>query len=326
MLLGSRWAAPCASAMLAFILYADPASAQATRTWVSGVGDDVNPCSRTAPCKTFAGAISKTAAGGEINCLDPAGYGTLNITKSITVDCTGTFGSALASSTTGFIVNGAGIDVVLRGLSINGGSPSLPGVNGIRFLNGASLLVEDCIILGFRSGSPNGFGIRIEASTAAALTVSNTVITNNGLGSTGGGILIQPTGASGTVRATLTNTQIVNNLGDGVRVDTTGNTGSGVAVTLDNVRVSGGSRAVSINAPSGAAGAAILITRSVASNASVAGLETAGPNAIIRAGDTTIIGNGTGVNVLGGVLATFGNNRLVGNSSNGAFNQSIPPS
>src|SRR6188472_3729048 len=81
-------------------------SAQATRTWVSGVGDDVNPCSRTAPCKTFAGAISKTAAGGEINCLDPGGFGTLTITKSITIDCTGTFGSTLNSGgINGFNVN-----------------------------------------------------------------------------------------------------------------------------------------------------------------------------------------------------------------------------
>ena len=77
---------------------AAPAQAQATRTWVSGVGDDVNPCSRTAPCKTFAGAISKTAAGGEINCLDPGGFGTVTITKSITIDCTGTIGSILKAN------------------------------------------------------------------------------------------------------------------------------------------------------------------------------------------------------------------------------------
>src|SRR5688572_33066013 len=83
----------------------DPAAAQATRTWVSGVGDDANPCSRTAPCKTFAGAISKTAAGGEINCLDPGGFGALTITKSITVDCTGTLGSTLASLTNSIIIN-----------------------------------------------------------------------------------------------------------------------------------------------------------------------------------------------------------------------------
>src|ERR1043166_569185 len=86
------------------LLAAAPASAQATRTWVSGVGDDVNPCSRTAPCKTFAGAISKTAIDGEINCLDPGGFGAVTITKSITIDCTGTFGSVLAAGTSGIII------------------------------------------------------------------------------------------------------------------------------------------------------------------------------------------------------------------------------
>src|SRR5690606_36704243 len=108
-------------------LFATPANAQAIRTWVSGVGDDVNPCSRTAPCKTFSGAISKTAAGGEINCLDPGGFGAVTITKSITIDCTGTFGSVLAAGVSGVIVNGANIVVSLRGLSINGGTSSSPG-------------------------------------------------------------------------------------------------------------------------------------------------------------------------------------------------------
>src|ERR1051325_4067484 len=79
------------------------AQAQATRTWVSGVGDDLNPCSRTAPCKTFAGAISKTFINGEINCLDPAGYGTVTVTKSITIDCEDTQGSILASGVTNAI-------------------------------------------------------------------------------------------------------------------------------------------------------------------------------------------------------------------------------
>src|SRR5450432_4615171 len=85
-----------AASMAAF---ASLASAQATRTWVSGVGDDVNPCSRTAPCKTFAGAISKTAAGGEINCLDPGGFGGVTITKSMTISCeAGTAGVVVAGT------------------------------------------------------------------------------------------------------------------------------------------------------------------------------------------------------------------------------------
>ena len=103
-----------------------PAHAQATRTFVSGVGNDADPCSRTAPCKTFAGAISKTFINGEIDCLDPGGFGTLTITKSITIDCTGTLGSVLASGTNGFNINIAVNandpfrTVRLRGLTING--------------------------------------------------------------------------------------------------------------------------------------------------------------------------------------------------------------
>src|SRR5205809_3355994 len=97
------------------------ASAQATRTWVSGVGDDVNPCSRTAPCKTFAGAISKTAAGGEINCLDPGGFGAVTITKSVAIKCHYTEGGVLVSSTNAVVINAAATDkVTLRGLDING--------------------------------------------------------------------------------------------------------------------------------------------------------------------------------------------------------------
>src|SRR6059058_5256047 len=83
---------------LAFVMIAQ---AQATRTWVSGVGDDLNPCSRTAPCKTFAGAISKTAAGGEINVLDAGGFGTVTITKSIRIDGTPFISGVLASQING---------------------------------------------------------------------------------------------------------------------------------------------------------------------------------------------------------------------------------
>src|SRR6266700_6253092 len=92
--------------------FASMAQAQATRTWVSGVGDDANPCSRTAPCKTFAGAISKTATGGEINCLDPGGFGGVTITKSITISCEAGTAGVLVSGTNGFVISAAGTDVV----------------------------------------------------------------------------------------------------------------------------------------------------------------------------------------------------------------------
>ena len=127
-------AAALATATGIFLLGATTqATAQATRTWVSGVGDDVNPCSRTAPCKTFAGAISKTAARGEINCIDPGGFGAVTITKSITIDCVGVLAGVLVSGANGIIVNALSTDtVILRNLDINGIGA---GLNGIRVLS-----------------------------------------------------------------------------------------------------------------------------------------------------------------------------------------------
>src|SRR3989440_1700273 len=123
------------------------ASAQATRTWVSGVGDDANPCSRTAPCKTFPGAISKTASGGEINCLDPGGFGGVTITKAITIKCQYTEGGVLVPGTNAIVVNAAATDkVVLKGLDINGFGT---GLNGIRILQAKSVRVLDSEIYGF---------------------------------------------------------------------------------------------------------------------------------------------------------------------------------
>src|SRR5438132_12877506 len=129
------------------------AQAQATRTWVSGVGDDANPCSRTAPCKTFAGAISKTAAGEIINCLDPGGFGAVIISRSITIDCTPFIGGVLAAGTNAVSINAAGIVVTLRGLDIEGVGTGLIGVN---FVNGSALHIEHCRIFGFNSGAARG--------------------------------------------------------------------------------------------------------------------------------------------------------------------------
>ncbi len=129
------------------------AHAQASRTWVSGVGDDVNPCSRTAPCKTFAGAISKTAAGGEISVLDPAGYGALTITKAITINGDGTLASVLVSGTNGIVVNAGANDVViLRNLSFNGMGT---GINGVSYLAGAAVVIESCSFYGFTNNTVN---------------------------------------------------------------------------------------------------------------------------------------------------------------------------
>src|SRR5689334_8191766 len=136
--------------LFAMLLVAAPASAQATRTWVSGVGDDANPCSRTAPCKTFAGAISKTAAGGEINVLDPGGFGGVTITKAITLRADHVEAGVLVSGTSGIVINAGVADkVVIDGLDFEGASPTTPGINGINILQARDVLVRNSSIRGF---------------------------------------------------------------------------------------------------------------------------------------------------------------------------------
>lgn len=165
---------------------AGAAQAQATRTWVSGVGDDANPCSRTAPCKTFAGAISKTAVGGEINALDPGGFGAVTITKSITIssEFVGA-ASVLATGTTGVVVNVAGTSRVhLRGLSIEGSgytaTPTAP--YGVRIISG-DVTIENCVIRNFRGTPGAGVGIEtISTSAPSRVLIINSTILGNKVG------------------------------------------------------------------------------------------------------------------------------------------------
>jgi len=197
--------------VLMFLLVTMSASAQATRTWVSGVGDDVNPCSRTAPCKTFAGAISKTASGGEIDVLDPGGFGTVTVTKPMTFDGTGTFASSLASATIGFQINSsvANTTVVIRGISINGAGTTL-GTKGVRVLTNAGATVnvhiEDCVIFNFSVA-----GVSVETSAAANVFIRNTTIRTCQDG-------IDVTPSAGTVGLHVENSKIDQNTAHGVNL------------------------------------------------------------------------------------------------------------
>jgi hypothetical protein len=313
-----KTAALVAAAGLGLGFSATPASAQATRTWVSGVGDDANPCSRTAPCKTFAGAISKTAAGGEINCLDPAGFGAVTLTKSITIDCTGTLGGILASSTTGVIVNGAGAIVVLRGLEINGGPPNLPGVNGIRFLQGASLTVEDSTIYNFLGAAPNGNGIIVNPTSGALrLFVTNTYINNNN----NSGIEVVPAGTA-SVRVVLQDVRAMHNVGAGVRFNSSGtSTPAGVQGSIDGSNLSSNGQGFLAISSGATANSLVMLTNSSVNNNTTFGIQTSGAAARARVGNTNITLNGTGVNAINTAdVQTYGNNRLNGNTVDGAFN------
>jgi hypothetical protein len=277
-----------------------PASAQASRTWVSGVGDDVNPCSRTAPCKTFAGAISKTAVNGEINCLDAGGFGAVTITKSITIDCHGTLGSILNAGTNGiniafdsFAATDVRKTVNVRNVMIQGFDSGIIGIRIFGVGAGSFVNIEDCLVNGDFASTATGIA---DQRSNGKLAVLNTTVRDMG----GNGILVASAG-TGILLA-----------------------------TLDNVRV--------INANHGiAAGvkAAIHVNRSVVANNSGAGLSVVASSEI-NVNSTTIASNAIGIQAVGtvrlsnsdvttndvaisGTVNSFSNNRFTDNGAGGTI-------
>jgi len=284
------------------------ANAQATRTWVSGVGDDANPCSRTAPCKTFAGAISKTAPSGEISVLDPGGFGAVNITKALTINGDGTLAAILNSGVTGIIVNAGANDVVyIRNISINGAGT---GLNGIRYIAGKALHVENCNIYGQgnnTAGNGNGIIVALTA-TAGNVFVKDTniktcAVTGISVATTTGfvaGVLDNvrleglPTGAviGNNAFVSIRNSLINLCTSTGVSI-----TGSGTPTgSFDNVMINNNPTAINV----GASGI-INLSSSVLENNTTA-IVSAAPQANLR---------------------SSGNNRLLGNVSDGAALQVI---
>jgi Right handed beta helix region len=288
-----RW--PAAVLVLGVLALPGTALAQATRTWVSGVGDDANPCSRTAPCKTFAGAISKTAAGGEINALDPGGFGAVTITKAITISGVGVTAGVLVSGTNGIVVAAGPTDrVTLEGLDIDGLAAS---PDGIKYTSGARLTVEDSQIYGF------GVGIDFESTTAGSkLTIDNTRIHDN----TGDGVLVAPPSGVGGA-AVLENDQLDGN-------------GCGVAVGVEGVAtptVTNCGLASTETTP--ATGATVAVADSSISSNTGAGVLANGSGAKGILSTDLITGNGTGLDpVNGGSIVELGaNNSVLGNTTDG---------
>ncbi len=309
----------------ASLLLTAAAQAQATRTWVSGVGDDVNPCSRTAPCKTFAGAISKTAAGGEISTLDPGGYGAVTITKSISLtnDKAGEAG-ILASGANAIVINGPGVVVNVRGLVIDGAPPTTPGLNGIKFMQGSALHVQDCVIKNFASPAVgSGNGIIFSPNTPAELYVTDCVISDN----VNAGITVEPV-AGGAAKVVITRVNAENNAA-GIRADTSiGPSAPGGVVMMVVDSVSAGNTNHGIAAVTGGAGsppATILVDRSSAVNNGQNGFRAVGAAAVVRIGNSDSTGNGQGTAVVsGGQILSYGNNHIDGNTSDGSNPPTTP--
>ncbi len=230
-------------------------AAQATRTWVSGVGDDANPGSRTAPCKTFAGAISKTAVKGIIDVLDPGAFGAVTITKSVTIDGGGVEGNVLATTgVSGIIINAADTDVViLRNLQIDGADT---GAVGVKILKAGAVYLENCHIKGFTTGvdeantSTNGIQITLRncvikeclgvgvSLTPATTSSSVALIEKTTIQGCNQGLVVNPKG-----KAILNNSSICFSVADGLK-----RVGTGVIQSFKNNQIFG-------NTPDGAANA-----------------------------------------------------------------------
>ncbi len=295
--------------LMALLPFSTMASAQATRTWVSGVGDDANPCSRTAPCKTFAGAISKTAAKGEINVLDPGGFGAVTITKAISIVAEHVEAGVLVSGTNGIIVNAGATDVVvLRGLDFEGLGT---GLNGIRFLAGGALHVERCSFKGFVQRA-----IDFEPSGSSNLFVLDTVIIDNAT-PTGGGIFIKPSGV-GSAIGSIDHVRLERNH-FGVHVEGLAN-----ITVRDSVASANSTQGFEALNTSGSNG--LMIIGSAATSNGLAGIRSDGSGTIVRVTDTTVFANSTGLQVANsGQIISIGDIRNSGNPTAGAPTSTVAP-
>ena len=299
-------------AVMAFSLLTISSAQAQSRTWVSGVGDDMNPCSRTAPCKTFSGAISKTAVHGEINCLDPGAYGSVTITKSIQIDCHEEFAGITHPSTNGISIafdsftdtrksvrlrnlNLSGVDTGLRGISITGGAA----------VTGSEVFVEDCRIDG-SFGSP-GNGIRDARSGGGLLSVSNTIIRNM----SGAGIGTSPAAGAANLKIVINNVRVFN-CANGAAFSTnnkvtiydsifSGNTGAGIFAEDNDA---GTQTEVAVDH-------CVVTDNATGFQSSV--------NSTIRVSNTTAMYNTA---LFSGTVLSYGNNQAGG----AAFSGPVPPS
>jgi len=283
-------------ALVSALVLGAPAQAQATRTWVSGVGSDSNPCSRTAPCKTFAGAYANTAAGGEIDALDPGGYGTLTISKSITIDGgAGQVASVLASGTPAFIVNGSGVIVTLRNISMQG---ILSGNIGVEILNAARVSIENCNIQGFTT-----YGVYFASSSAGSkLTITDSVVHDNA----GYGVVLLPTTSGAAGLAALDNDKISHN-GIGMFV------GDNAKGTVNRSIISNNTGGGAIISTSTALALLELDGSSVSDNSGTGlSLMLSGGHPVVRLSDSSIYANtGNSMTIPSGAdVISYGTNRI----------------
>jgi hypothetical protein len=281
-----------AAALLLVGLMPATAFGQATRTWVSGTGDDANPCSRTAPCKTFAGAISKTAAGGEINTIDTGGFGAVTITKALTIKSVNVEAGVLVASGNAINVNaGANDRVVLYGLNIDGlsGTGTSSAQNGVTVSQAGNVRIQDSQIYGFINS-----GVQWTPSNPGArLHLINDSIHSNAAGT---GVGVAPTGAAPKLNI----------------------------ATIEHSNIDDAANGIAMSAASSPSRVNVF-NSSITDNTSYGALAS-GANAVLRLSNTAVTGNGTGIISLSGAsIFSYGNNEFADNGTDGSFSGTITP-
>jgi len=294
----------------ACLLAPSAANAQATRTWVSGVGDDANPCSRTAPCKTFAGAYSKTAVAGEINCIDAGGFGALTIGHSIAIRCDNTEAGVLVSGTNGIVINAGASDIIyISGIDFEGlGAASQnTSLNGIKINSAQQVTVQNCVLRGFTSSNgSDGNGILMSNSGTTKLFVRDTIMADNALV----GLEVKPQSGA-TALVGVTTSAALTNGSTGYRANDLGNATT-INMTIDD-SVAHGNVGAGVNSTGGAGTTQVtLLHDSITNNGT--GIIANNGNSTVRFGDSTVSGNGVATSGTGSVLS-YNNNQINANGT-----------
>lgn len=295
------------AALLAFGLVAAPAQAQTNETWVSGHGTDSGTCTRDLPCRTFAFALTQTAAGGEIDVLDPAEYGTLIITQSISIvnDSTGIAAIDSPGESAIAISAGPSDSIYLRGLTLRAIGV---GSSGVRLYTGGTLTIENCVVRDFANA-----GINLSPTTSGSFSISNVIASNNGHI----GVRVHPRGTA-VVTGVINKVMANNNGVFGITVDGVELTGASLNVTVAGSESSNnGKFGVIVFSQSGQTATSVTVRNTIVSDDVDFGL-AAGPNAIVRVAHTKVSGNVNGVGTFGGgSIFSYGDNDINGNMDDG---------
>jgi hypothetical protein len=181
-------------AALVCMLAAQPSHA-IFRVYVGLAGNDSNPCTLGAPCRTIAPALAAVDDGGQVWLLDSANYNlaTVQITKSVTIEALpGAIGSFLALGGPAFNVATSSVKLVLRNLVIRS-FPGAGSTDGVHATAATSVIIDKCTL----SDLP---GKAVFIGGALSLQVRDSEIRNAG----SSGIELSAGGASATLtRVTL---------------------------------------------------------------------------------------------------------------------------